>query len=249
MAASRNVATEAQPESRPLLLGHRGARAVSRFQRQIAKGKLPPENTHACFEYALAGGCDGFEFDVRVTRDGKLVICHNAWLRGYKVSASMFDTLCSRCGYDLACLEDVLSEFGDRAYLDIEVKVPGCENDIVELLRQYRPASYLVSSFLPAVLRRVRHLDRSVPLGYVCNRGSSVATWRELPIQVLLPHSKLVTRELIAHAHKRKVLVYTWTVNSEGELRQFADWGVDGLISDDPKLLRSVFIEPKVSGE
>ena len=45
---------------RPLLLGHRGARA----EKSIS------ENTLASFDLALAQGCDGFEFDVRLAADG-----------------------------------------------------------------------------------------------------------------------------------------------------------------------------------
>ena len=48
----------------PLLLGHRGARV----------GKSIPENTLASFDLALASGCDGFEFDVRLTADGQAVV-------------------------------------------------------------------------------------------------------------------------------------------------------------------------------
>jgi glycerophosphoryl diester phosphodiesterase len=58
--------------TRPLLLGHRGARGI----RSI------PENTIASFDRALADGCDGFEFDVRLTADGEAVICHDPVFRG-----------------------------------------------------------------------------------------------------------------------------------------------------------------------
>ena len=53
--------------SRPLLLGHRGARGL----------KSIPENTLAAFDRALADGCDGFEFDVRLTADGQAVVHHD----------------------------------------------------------------------------------------------------------------------------------------------------------------------------
>jgi glycerophosphoryl diester phosphodiesterase len=228
----------------PLLLGHRGARPLSHFRLGAAKPKVPPENTFASFEYALASGCDGFEFDVRATRDGKLAICHNAWVRGYKVGASSFESLCSRCQTIFPCLQDVLRDFGNRAYLDIEVKVSGCETEVVEAIRENRPISaYMVSSFLPQLLRHIHHLDRSVPLGYVCNRAANLPIWRELPIQVFLPHHLLITRDLVERVHERGIQVYAWTVNRDQELRQFAEWGVDGLISDDPKLLHRVFRE------
>jgi glycerophosphoryl diester phosphodiesterase len=60
---------------RPLLLGHRGAR-------------LPqvPENTIAAFDLALQAGCDGFEFDVRCSKDGQLVVAHDARLCGLEVA-------------------------------------------------------------------------------------------------------------------------------------------------------------------
>ncbi|MCU1303492.1 MAG: glycerophosphoryl diester phosphodiesterase, partial [Candidatus Sulfotelmatobacter sp.] len=50
----------------PLLLGHRGVRAE----------KSIPENSLPSFDLALAQGCDGFEFDVRLSADGQAVICH-----------------------------------------------------------------------------------------------------------------------------------------------------------------------------
>ncbi len=226
-------------KERPVLLGHRGARPRSPFGLAVRAENIPPENSLACFEYALAHGCDGFEFDVRVTRDGRLVLCHNAWVRGYKVSASFFESLCSRGGIGLACLEDVLQAFGDRAYLDIEAKVPGGEELIVKAIRRCRPrCGYLVSSFLPEVLRRLHSLDPKLPLGYVCNRSYNISLWRKLPIEVFLPHYKLITQTLVDQVHDRGLQVFTWTVNHEKELRQLAAWGVDGLISDDPRLLR-----------
>ncbi len=60
--------------ARPLLLGHRGARRAA------------PENTLEAFDLALAHGCDGFEFDVRMTRDGRCVICHDPRLRGREIA-------------------------------------------------------------------------------------------------------------------------------------------------------------------
>ena len=64
------------PLNRPLLLGHRGARSL----------KTIPENTLASFDRALADGCDGFEFDVRLTSDGAAVICHDPETEGVEIA-------------------------------------------------------------------------------------------------------------------------------------------------------------------
>ena len=60
----------------PLLLGHRGARASAGI----------PENTLASFDLALQHGCDGFEFDVRLTACGTAVVCHDAKVGGITVA-------------------------------------------------------------------------------------------------------------------------------------------------------------------
>src|SRR5437773_9388853 len=109
--------------SNPLLLGHRGARHYA------------PENTMAAFELALAHGCDGFEFDVRRTADGRCVICHDRRLGRYLIEKTRYDQLAPRT----PCLPDVLDKFSGRAFLDIELKVSGLEHDVAGMIRQHPP--------------------------------------------------------------------------------------------------------------
>ena len=234
----------AWPSARPLLLGHRGARPVSRFRLRSSRKKVPAENTLACFEYALENGCDGFEFDVRLTRDERLVVCHDAQIGRRSVAASSFESLCAATMVRLACLEDVLQTFGQRAYLNIEVKIAGGEETIAAALKQHSPrCGYLISSFLPEVLLRFHQLDRSLPLGYVCQVSVGVPLWHKLPIQVFLPHYKLVTEKLVSEVHRSKRQIFTWTVNRERDMHRLSAWGVDGFISDDPGLLASTFVK------
>jgi glycerophosphoryl diester phosphodiesterase len=54
--------------ARPLVFAHRGGAA------------LGPENTFAAFDQAMAAGADGLELDVRLSRDGVAVVCHDATL-------------------------------------------------------------------------------------------------------------------------------------------------------------------------
>lgn len=226
--------------SRPLLLGHRGARPRSRIA--VPRVSLPAENTLAAFEYALAQWCDGFEFDVRFTRDKRAVLCHDPQVDGKEVSATNYSDL-GRRGNELACLEDVLARFGDAAYLDVEVKVDGNEEQVIAALREKPPShGYIVSSFFPQVLLRTNQLDSTLPLGYICDRPEHVKIWTELPIAVLIPQHNLVSPVMIDDAHRRGVRLFTWTVNQRRDLLCLANWGVDGLISDDPALLCRTFL-------
>jgi glycerophosphoryl diester phosphodiesterase len=212
--------------SHPLLLGHRGARAT----RSI------PENTLESFDLALAHGCDGFEFDVRQTADGRAVICHDPTVHGIEVARAESGDL-----QDLPILQHVLTRYSQTAFLDIEVKVAGLQAMVVETLRAHPPQrEFVVSSFLPEILLSFRRLDREIPLGLICEERYQMAAWTELPIQFVIPHHSLVDEALcqLLHAAGKQILV--WTVNRREEVLRLRNWGVDGIISDDTKLLLEV---------
>jgi glycerophosphoryl diester phosphodiesterase len=228
--------------SRPILLGHRGVRLLPCLGLRWRKPGFPAENTLAAFDYALAGGCDGFEFDVRYTRDRRSVLSHDPKFKRVEVATAEFAGLERRRGYNLACLEDVLKRYGGTAYLDIEVKVTGNEEAIVAALLASPPRrGYVVSSFLPDVLLRLHHLDPALALGYICEHADDAERWTALPITTFIPHFSLVSQRLIDEVHTRDRYLFTWTVNEAPALLRLAGWGVDGLISDDPHLLARTF--------
>jgi glycerophosphoryl diester phosphodiesterase len=205
----------------PLLLGHRGARAV----RQI------PENTLASFELCLQHGCDGFEFDVRLSSDGQVVVCHDPMAHGMEIAETSASDLA------LPTLDEVFRQFSSRAFLDIELKVGGLEKQVVELLSRYPPQKgYLVSSFLLEVLRGLHGVDASVPLGFLCEERNEIERWRELSVAWVLPRWDLVDRELGDQVKAAGKKVMVWTVNRPKQMRQLAEWGVDGVITDNTEL-------------
>lgn len=208
---------------------------------------LPAENSLAAFDYALAHGCHGFEFDVRYTRDRRSVLCHDPTLDGIEIAAADYARL-QRHKPDLASLEDVLARFSASSYLDIELKVAGNEEAIIAALRAC-PAQrgYVISSFLPGVLLRLQQLDASLPLGYICERLQDVPRWIELPLSTFCPHNNLVSQQLIAEVHARGRKLFAWTVNDAVDMLRLAGWGVDGLISDDPKQLTRICLRAEVS--
>ena len=175
---------------------------------------------------------------MRYTRDGRNVLWHDAKVNGREIASTEYAELGDRDEAGLPTLEDVLQQFAERAYLDIELKVAGREDGVVAALSDNPPQrGYVVSSFLPEVLRRLRKANGQIPLGYICERKDWIDLWRELPIKVLLLRHDLVQPQLVEEVHHRGVQIMTWTVNSPRRMQQLAGWGVDGLISDDPGLL------------
>lgn len=207
----------------PLLLGHRGTRV---------SGPVA-ENSLAAFDLALQLGCDGFEFDVRRTACGKAVICHDEEVEGLSIAAASYAQL-----PQLACLTDVLSRYAGRAFLDVELKVPGLESDTLVALREHPPErGYVVSSFLPEVLLALRLRSADVTLGFICDRQKSLDCWQNLPVEYVIPKHPLITSQLVEAVHGAGKTMLTWTVNDQQTMKELAGWGVDGFISDDPQLL------------
>jgi glycerophosphoryl diester phosphodiesterase len=215
-----------------LLLGHRGARAV----------KSIPENTLASFDRALADGCDGFEFDLRLTADGAPVICHDPRVGRLEIARAKAQQV-----PDLLQLATVLDRYR-IAFLDIELKVPGLEAMVADRLRDRAREKFVVSSFLPGVLSESHQADTTLPLGLICETKTQLRGWKELPVQFLIPSSRITDQPLIEEVHDAGRKVVVWTVNSTLGMKRFADWGVDGIITDKTSLLCRTLSGKAISG-
>jgi glycerophosphoryl diester phosphodiesterase len=207
----------------PLLLGHRGARAFTSV----------PENSFASFDLALQHGCDGFEFDVRLTGCGRAVVCHNPKVNGITVSRAQAHQLC-----ELPQMEEVIDRYGNRVFLDIELKVRGLEPKVLAALRGYRPQrDYFFSSFIPDVILELKTRSAGVSLGIICEKVTQLARWPRLPVDYVIAHESLVDEQLIAKVHKAGRRLFTWTVNDRAGMLRAAKLGVEGIISDETELL------------
>jgi glycerophosphoryl diester phosphodiesterase len=213
----------------PLLLGHRGARAT----------RSVPENSLASFDLALQHGCDGIEFDVRITSDQKAIVCHDAvWhpprrLSGLTVANATRDQLT-----ELPSLDQVLKLYCSRAFLDIELKVCGIEKILVSALRDAQPESGLVvSSFLPEAVLAIHREDSTLPLGLICESRQQLNQWPTLPVSYVIVNQRLLNQALVDQLQSEGKQVMVWTVNDAAGMRRFATMGVDAVISDQTELL------------
>jgi glycerophosphoryl diester phosphodiesterase len=215
-----------------LLLGHRGARLYA------------PENTLAAFDLALQHGVDGFEFDVRGTSNKQSIICHDPRLNRLVIRRHTFKQLqesVSSPALAPPSLEAVLDRYARSAFLNIEVKVRGMEQVVYRAVKRVRPRRYFISSFLPSVVRRLHALDASLVLGTLAQTRWQLRRWPLLPATYVVPHYRLLSPRLIKKLHAAGKTVVTWTVNDPRQMRRAAEMGVDGIISDDTRLLASTF--------
>lgn len=212
-----------------LLLGHRGARHYA------------PENTLPAFDLALAHGAAGFEFDVRSTSNKQSIICHDPRVNRLVIRKHTFKQLQASFSSPEErppSLEDVLDRYARSAFLNIEVKVRGMEQLVARAVKRARPQrGYFISSFLPSVVRKLHALDPSLVLGTLAQTRWQLRRWRILPVTYVVPHYRLLSPRLIKKLHAAGKTVVTWTVNDPRQMLRAARMGVNGIISDDTKLL------------
>lgn len=215
--------------TRPLFLGHRGTRIYA------------PENTFAAFDVAIEHGCDGFEFDVRRTKDGVAAINHDAHFHKLKMDETAFARL--KAVHPLPTLEETLRKYGDRCYLNIELKETGLERETLRVLQLAPPQrGVMVSSFLPEVIemlaqmRGTGNVPGNVPLGYICRNLKLLNKWKKLPISHAVINHAIYSKQLQGELKDAGIKLFIWTVNEPDEMRRFIELGVDGIISDDSKL-------------
>lgn len=199
-----------------------------------------PDNTLSGF-MAAATVADMVELDVRRSGDGKLVLSHDPIMGGHLVSETPWSTLCllDLGGFHHPALLDEAMAALPGTPVQMEVKNlpidPGFEPDhrlALEAAARARPGD-LVTSFNPETVAAVRRVFPDVPTGLVITTDVSldeaVKHCLDVGHSALVPHHSLITQGL-----NEDVDVYTWTVNHADRARELADFGVTGIITDDP---------------
>lgn len=224
---------------RPWRLGHRGVR-----------GSLP-ENTMAAFRAALDAGLDGLETDVQRTRDGHLVMLHDDRVDGVRVVDTDLADLRRRLP-DVAAFEDVLALIRGRpgTLLNVELKTLGWRDRglpgavAARLVGSGLEDRTIISSFNALALARLRLRAPGLRTGYLwldephvprVLRSGWPAGW--LHVDAVHPHHPLVSAAAVADWHRRGLMVHTWTVNADADVKRVRAAGVDGIIADDPPAL------------
>lgn len=221
---------------RTLRIGHRGAAA------------LAPENTLASIEAALDAGVDLIELDVLLRRDGAPVLAHDRHQVG-----------------DAITLADALRRLrNSEVGVLLDLKCRGCESAVLAALRQHDLIERtVVASFWARSLRRLATLEPSLlrALSYPEDRFGLAERRALVPLvrgatstlRRLLPgrigrwldrtgaraaslHVDLVSKAALHQCHARDVAIFAWTVNERAHALRLSEAGVDGIITDDPRI-------------
>lgn len=230
-----------------LTIAHRGASA------------LFPENTLRAFIAAAELGADMCEFDVRMTRDGEVVVIHDATVNrttdGRGRVGAMRAAAIGRLdagvrfgaefrGERIPTLAEVARALGGRGCgMDVELKARGLEARVCEILRGCGAMeSAIVSSFVWDQLKIVAGREPAMRVALLGEKAPAALLEAALAMRAfaIAPRFDIADAALCAAAHRRGLAVYAWTVDDAPTMRRLAAAGVDGIMTNNPQYLREV---------
>ena len=231
-------------------VGHKGADLIA------------PGNTLASFDAALAAGVDMIEFDVLPERDtGRLILAHDYEAAARESAPTLEQGLAHLSRPEFAGIG-----------LDVDLKLDGYEAPVADALREHGLTQRtIVSSQIVSSLAAIRAHDPDLRLGwsvphvrrdYLASRvtrpfamGVGAAYRRALParaaaairsgrVDALMSHWVLVTPRLVRAIADAGGELYVWTVDELVKIQRFADLGVTGVITNDPRLFAKLEPSP-----
>lgn len=230
--------------TRPRRVGHKGA-------AHLAQG-----NTFASFDAALAHGVDMIEFDVLSESpdgSGRLLAAHDYGDMRSRTPLTLDQALGHLAGEAFAHVE-----------IDLDVKLPGYELQVVDALRAAGLVERtLISGMYPSALARVREAEPSLRLGlsvprvrrdYTTDMLTAIPALAMLTgyrallprraraalvageVDAIMAHWRVVTPALVRAVAQGEGELYVWTVDDAAHIAKLTQMGVSGIITNDPRL-------------
>jgi glycerophosphoryl diester phosphodiesterase len=216
-------------------IAHRGARTEA------------PENTVAAFERAFQRRADAIELDVHATRDGIVVVHHDPDLapgvnvERPKIAEMTWEEVAATyavTGISVPTLAQVLAvvPLGKTVY--VEIKGLGIEQLVANDIRR-SSARCAVHAFDHATIARFVDIAPEIPRGLLfesdlADMETAVARAR---VRDIWPQFSLIDSSVMTRARAMGVRVIGWTVNERDDLQRLGGLGVDGICTDDVRLL------------
>ncbi len=228
----------------PRRVGHKGA------------AHIEPGNTLASFDAALRHGVDMIELDVLSENSdgsGRLLVAHDHEDALRRSPVSFEQALEHLAGSDFAGVE-----------IDVDIKLPGYELRVLEQLRELDLVSRtLISGMFPAGLAQIRAAEPQLRLGWSVPRVrrdytndmltaipalAMLTGYRAmLPrraraalldgrFDAIMAHWRVVTPALVRAVSAGEGELYVWTVDDARMIERLTAMGVDGIITNDPRL-------------
>ena len=206
-----------------------------------------PEMTLRAYKGAVDDGADGFEGDVRITRDNQLILWHAADMKrvaGYSGRIAEMDYMQIRRHYPEAILLEELLELArdNKKEVAIETKHPAptgslVEKKVMELIAEEDSLVQItVMSFSWLAIENIRKINPLQPTVALLGDHFTTLMCRFTSARYLGPGVRLLrAKPELTHEHRK---LFVWTVDDADDMRFCSDNGVEVLITNNPSLAR-----------
>ncbi|MDR5658356.1 glycerophosphodiester phosphodiesterase [Serpentinicella sp. ANB-PHB4] len=217
-----------------------------------------PENSLSAIRLAIEKGVDYVEIDVQQTKDGVVVLNHDATLRRvagvpYSVSELTYEEVAQvdigssfspeYKGEKIPTLEQALMEVKGRSGIIIDIKIFDANVDIAEsivhLIKKHDMVDEVyVQSFNYPVLQAIREKNKDIRIGQIF--FFSIGDLLSFDVDFYTVEQSRLSNQLINNAHKAGREVWVWTVNQEQDIKRVLHYNIDGIITDYPERVQRV---------
>jgi glycerophosphoryl diester phosphodiesterase len=233
--------------SRPLVFAHRGG------------SKIGPENTIVAFDRGLAAGADALELDVHLSRDGIVVVHHDATLNRTKRADGPLKnrTAAELAAFDVPPLRAVLARYPQiGVILELKERGPELAEAVVDEVRRAGATNRVcLGSFSLSALRAARDAAPGIATSAArfevrmalyrswCGFSPGRVPYQAFQVPEISGRTRVVSPRFVELAHKAGIAVHVWTVDEPEDIQRLLSWGVDGIISDRPDVAARVVKE------
>jgi len=219
-----------------LTIGHRGVMGVE------------PENTLRSFQAAQNAGLDLIELDLHLSKDGALVVMHDADVdrttdgSGPIAEKTLAElrTLDAGHGERIPLFEEVLDAV--RSPLQAEIKDVAAARALAEVMhRRDLVGRVEVSSFHDEAIDEIARLVPGVRTALIASRFGIDVVDRatEVGASTLCLNIRRLSLEVVEHARKADLKIIGWVVNTQDQLRLVRALELDGATTDYPEIKRT----------
>lgn len=210
------------------------------------------ENTLSSFRKALDLGVDMIELDVRVTKDGHLVVLHDMTIdrvaegkgNGLVKHLTLRDLRKLKIGRDhIPTVEEVIVFFKNKVGLVFDVKVKDAVVPLKKIMSENNfSKKVIISSFEKEIIKAFEDWRPEIETGLLCwfpNEGN-IKFALENTVEYLHPYHFFLSKRKLDYLHDQGLKVNVWTVDYAWSISRSISQKVDGIITNNPVLLNRI---------
>ena len=218
------------------------------------------DNTLASVNDAIELKVEMVEVDIRQTKDSQIVCFHDPDIQGELIRDLDYSEIIEKDS-QIPTLEQVLWSAKGKIGIEIELKEPGYELEVVSIARDYfNYDKFVLKSFHPQVVERVKEIDQKIFAGLLVGSAFSLeqlfftlkeaftsANFKQTNADFISPYYKIFEAGWFSRFTRNNVPVQVWTVNDVESIRTLINQQVHSIITDIPEV--AIGIRESLSNE